>query len=141
MGTKEKTVKRIVLDTNVLVSALLFKGDLARIVDSWKSGKIVPVFSRETFEEFKGALKYPKFKLTEVEIKLIIEEEVLPFFDIVEIAGDIKEVCRDPDDDKFIACALSSAADFIVSGDKDLLDMKAHRAIKIISVSDLLRII
>ncbi len=141
MGAKEKTVKRVVLDTNVLISAILFKGARARTVDSWTSGKIVPVLSRETFEEFRGALRYPKFELTEDEIKLIIEEEVLPFFDIVEIAGDINELCRDHDEDKFIACALSSSADFIVSGDRDLLDMKAYRAIKIISVSDLLRII
>jgi len=139
LGKKEKKVIRVVFDTNVLISSLLFKGELAGIVDLWKSGKIVPVVSRETFEEFRTVLEYPKFKLTRGEIKSIIKEEVLPFFEVVETGSKVNKMCRDPDDDKFIACALSAAADFIVSGDKDLCDVGTFRTIKIIRASDLLR--
>ena len=138
MGKKEKTLK-VVLDTNVLVSALLFKGELSRLVDLWKKGNIIPVFSRETFREFKTVLGYPKFSLTGQEIKMLIEEEVLPFFEIIEITDKIRGVCRDPDDDKFLACAVSASAEFIVSGDKDLLDMGKYKSVKIVSASELLR--
>jgi putative PIN family toxin of toxin-antitoxin system len=141
VGKKEEKVIRVVLDTNVLVSSILFKGELAGIVDLWKRGKIVPVFSRETFDEFRTVLEYPKFTLTGGEIKSIIEEEVLPFFDIVEISDEVSGVCKDPDDDKFIACALSASANFIVSGDKDLCDVGTYRTIKIIRASDLLKMI
>jgi putative PIN family toxin of toxin-antitoxin system len=141
VGTKEKAIKKVVLDTNILISSLLFKGTLSRIVDLWKDGKILPVISRETFHEFKTVLEYPKFKLTKGETKAIIEEEILPFFEIVEITNTVSGICKDPDDDKFIACALSASADFIVSGDKDLCDVVTHKSIKIISASHLLKII
>lgn len=141
MGKKEKTTIRVVLDTNVLISSILFKGELAGIVELWKSGKIVPVVSKETFDEFRAVLEYPKFRLTKVEIKSIIEEDVLPFFEVVETVGEVKRVCKDPDDDKFIACALSAPADFVISGDKDLCDVVAYRRIRIIRASDLLKMI
>lgn len=141
MGKKEKPVKKVVLDTNVLISSILFKGELARIVDLWKRGKIVPVISRETFNEFRTVLEYPEFKLTKGEIKAIIEDEVLPFFEIVEITGEVSGVSKDPDDDKFIACALPASADFIVSVDKDLCDVVTHKSIKIIRASHLLKMI
>lgn len=139
MGKKEKTVIRVVLDTNTLISSILFKGELAGIVDLWKGGKIVPVVSRGTFDEFRTVLGYPKFRLTQSEMKPIIEEEVLPFFDVVEIVGEVNRVCKDPDDDKFIACALSASAEFVVSGDKDLCDVVSYKKIKIIKPSDLLK--
>lgn len=141
MGKKEKTLIRVVLDTNVLISSLLFRGELAAIVDLWKEGKIVPLVSRETFDEFITVLKYPKFRLTKDDIKSIIEEDVLPFFEVVETVDKVSRVCKDPDDDKFIACALSASADFIVSGDKELCDVVRYRTIKIIKASDLLKMI
>ena len=141
MGKKEKTVRKVVLDTNVLVSSILFKGELAGIVDLWKRGKIVPVVSRETFDELRKVLEYQKFGLTKGEIRTIIKEEVLPFFEIVEITDEVSGVCRDPDDDKFIACALAASADFIVSGDKDLCDIAKYGSLKIVRASDLLKMI
>jgi putative PIN family toxin of toxin-antitoxin system len=139
VGKKEKAIGKVVLDTNILVSALFFKGVIAGIVDLWKKGRIIPVLSRETFEEFKAVLEYPKFSLTWQEIKVIIEEEVLPYFEVIEIADNIKGICRDADDDKFIACAVSASADFIVTGDKDLLDLGKYESVKIISASVLLK--
>jgi putative PIN family toxin of toxin-antitoxin system len=135
VGKKEKAIGKVVFDTNILVSALLFKGGLAGLVDLWKRGRLIPVLSRETFQEFKAVLEYPKFSLTHQEIKVIIEEEVLPYFEVVEITDTVKGICRDADDDKFIACAVSAAADFIVSGDKDLLDMGQYKSVRIISAS------
>jgi putative PIN family toxin of toxin-antitoxin system len=137
VGKKEKTLT-VVLDTNVLVSALLFKGELSRLVDLWKKDNIIPVFSRETFGEFRTVLGYPKFSLTGQEIKMLIEEEVLPFFEIIEITEKVR-ICRDPDDNKFIACAVSASAKFVISGDRDLLDVGKYKSVRIISASEFLR--
>ncbi len=137
---KKKEVRRVVLDTNILISALIFRGELSMLVELWKSGEIVPIISKETFEEFRAVLSYPKFRLTENEIKVIIEEEVLSFFEVVEGVEDINGVCTDPDDDKFIACALAANADFIVSGDKALCDVGRFKSVKIITAAEFLKL-
>jgi putative PIN family toxin of toxin-antitoxin system len=138
MGETPKKVRRVVLDTNVLVSALLFSGKLSKIVDLWRQGKVIPLISRETFEELRAVLGYPKFVLAPDEIQSIIENEILFFFEVVEIQENVRGVCRDPGDDKFIACAVSASADFLVSGDKDLTDLKRYKTVKIIRVSEFL---
>lgn len=139
MGKKKEKIKRVVLDTNVLISALLFRGEVSRLAELWKQGRIIPVISQATFKEFKDVLAYPKFSLTESEIKTIIEDEILPFFEVVEIQEEISGACRDPEDDKFIACALSASADYIVSGDKDLCDMSRYKSIRIEKAADFLK--
>ncbi|MCX5797979.1 MAG: putative toxin-antitoxin system toxin component, PIN family [Proteobacteria bacterium] len=138
MGEKKKKIK-VIFDTNILISALILKGKLSRIVKLWKAGIVIPVFSRETFKEFKDVLEYPKFSLSKSEIKTIIEEEVLPFFEVVDVTGKVQGVCRDPDDDKFISCAVSASADLIVSGDKDLCDLGIYKSVKIIRASDFIK--
>ncbi len=67
MGKKQEKVKWVVLDTNVLISALLFKGELSKFVGLWQKGKIVPTISKETFQELRNALEYPKFSLSQDE--------------------------------------------------------------------------
>lgn len=131
-------LNRVVLDTNVLVSALLFGGRLEPLVVLWKTGAIIPVFSRDTFAEFRKVLAYPRFALTETEIAALIEDEVLPCFEIVETCENIRGICRDPGDDIFLSCAVAAEVDVIVSGDKDLLDMGCFNGIPIISVRDFL---
>ena len=132
-------VIHVVLDTNVLVSALLFGGMLNRLVAKWKSCEVVPIFSRATYDEFRRVLAYPRFALTESEIRVLIEDEVLPYFEVVEIREDIRGACRDPGDDIFLSCAVAAGVDAVVSGDKDLLDMGSFRDIPIISVRDFLK--
>jgi len=138
MGKAKKRLT-VVLDTNILVSALLFQGELARIVTLWKNGSIQPVFTKETFAEFREVLHYPKFSLREDEMRTILEDEVLPFFEAIEIENKLERTCRDSQDDKFIACAVAAQADYIVSGDKDLLVLKKYGQIKIISASEFLK--
>lgn len=127
------------MDTNVLVSALLFTSELSKFVGLWQKGKIIPLVSRETFDELMAVLEYPKFSLSRDEIRSILENEILPYFEVVEISESVRGVCRDPGDDKFIACALSAPADFLVSGDKDLTDLKRYKTVKIIPASEFLR--
>ncbi len=141
MGKKQEKVKRVVLDTNVLVSALLFRGELSKIVGLWQKGKIIPLISKETFSELRTVLGYPKFSLTQEERDSIIENEILPYFEIVQVVKEVKGVCRDPEDDKFISCAISASADYIVSGDKDLFDLEQYKSTKIIKASDFLKMV
>lgn len=141
MGKKKEEIIRVVLDTNILISALIFKGEMARLVELWKEGRIVPLISQATFKEFRDVLAYPKFSLTGNEIRTIIEDEILPFFEVVAIKENISGSCRDPEDDKFLACAVSASADYIVSGDKDLCDMRGYKSIKIIKVADFLKVV
>ncbi len=140
MGKKPKKIMRVVLDTNVLISALLFKGEMSRIVGLWQKGKIVPLLSRETFNELRTVLEYPKFSLSRSEIRSLIEHEILPFFEVVNVSKHVKGACRDPGDDKFISCAISANADYIVTGDKDLSDLKKYRSIRIIHAPDFMKI-
>jgi putative PIN family toxin of toxin-antitoxin system len=139
LGKKQQAVKRVILDTNVLISALLFKGKLSNMRELWRTGKIVPLISRETFDELRRVLAYPKFFLTRAEIRSILEGEILPFFEVVDVSRRVKGVCRDSADDKFISCAISGRADYIVTGDRDLSSLKRYQSIRIIHSSDFLR--
>jgi putative PIN family toxin of toxin-antitoxin system len=139
MGKKQEKVKRVVLDTNVLVSALLFKGALSRLVGLWRKGKIIPLISKETFSELMTVLEYPKFSLTQEETNSIIKDQILPYFEIVEVVKTVKGACKDPEDDKFISCAISASADYIVSGDKDFCDLRHYKGVKIMNSSDFLK--
>jgi uncharacterized protein len=137
MGAKKKTL-RVVLDTNVLVSALILKGKLSVLVDLWKSGRITPVVSRATFDELRCVLEYSKFSLSKEEIQEMLREEILPFFEVVEATEPVSGVCRDPDDDAFLVCAASGKAAFLVSGDKDLRALGRFGRVRIIAPEQLL---
>jgi len=139
VGKKPKKIIRVVLDTNVLISALLFKGELSRIVGLWQKGKIIPVISKETFDELRTVLEYSKFSLSRAEIKSLIEHDILPFFEVVNVSKHVKGTCRDPEDDKFISCAISASVDWIVTGDKDFSDLKKYQSIRIIHASDFIK--
>ena len=141
MGKKKEKVRNVVLDTSVLISALLFKGELSKFVGLWQKGKIVPVISKDTYQELRSVLEYPKFSLSQEEINTIIGNEVLPHFEVVEVTKEIKGVCRDAADDKFISCALSASASYIVSGDKDLCDLNRYKSVRIVTPSDFFKIV
>lgn len=114
---------RVVLDTNILLSALLFpKGGLAWLREAWQSGRIVPVVCRETVEELLRVLTYPKFKLTEAEREELLAD-FLPWAEIAALPVDPLDVpaCPDPRDQLFLNLAKSADIDFLVSGEADLL--------------------
>lgn len=140
MGEGEEEIK-VVLDTNVLISTLLFGGQMSAIREAWRKTRIVPVLSRETFQEFVDALGYPKFSLSREEIAFLIEDEVLPYFEVVSADENVAGVCRDADDDKFLSCAVSAGAGYLVSGDKDLLELKKFRGVRIVSPASFIKLI
>ena len=123
----------------VLVSALLFKGRVSGLVPLWQRGRLTPLLSRATFDELKRVLAYPKFALDREEIGGILENEVLPFFEIVDPVEPIEAVCGDPGDDIFIACAVSGGATFLVTGDAELIGLGRYRTVRFLTPSELLR--
>ena len=90
-----------------MISALLFSGTASRLVPLWQSRRVVPVVSREVLEEYLRVLAYPKFELSDAEIRALAEEELLPFVETVRVRQRLTVVHRDPDDDKFLACAVA----------------------------------
>jgi len=122
---------RVVLDTNTIVSALLFAGVSSKLVPLWQNRRIIALVSRSILEEYLRVLSYPKFKLSEAEIKDLLQEEVLPFVDVVAPSRRLRVVKRDPSDDQFIECAVAGKARVIISGDKDLLSLGTYRKILI----------
>jgi len=140
MGQKIKSL-RVVIDTNLLLSALLFGGQPGKLHELWIEGKIVPLVSKETFAEFTRVLSYPKFRLSKAEISMIIEEEMLPYTEVVEIIEDIPATCRDRQDDKFLALAASGRAAYLITGDQDLLVLKTFGKTRIVTVLEMLGLI
>ena len=124
---------RVVLDTNAVVSALLFSGISSELVSLWQKGLMTLLLSREILDEYLRVFSYPKFELTEEEIKELIQEEILPYAEVVKPKRRLRVVQRDPSDDKFIECAVAGKARVIISGDKDLLSLGRYRQIRILS--------
>ncbi|OGR24395.1 MAG: putative toxin-antitoxin system toxin component, PIN family [Desulfuromonadaceae bacterium GWB2_53_15] len=136
---KKIAPQSVVIDTNVLVSCFLFGGRLERLRELWQAKTIIPLVSRETFDELRRVLSYPKFSLSSKEIRTIIDAEILPYFEVVEIKSEIRDVCRDPHDDKFLAVAANGMASWLITGDKDLLVLQVYRQTKIITPGEFLK--
>jgi hypothetical protein len=132
MGKRQKKLK-VVLDTNALVSALLFGGEPGRLVLLWEKGRIVPLISRDVLLEYVRVLGYPKFALSTEDIKALLEEQVLPFSEMVSVSRTIPVVAEDPGDDKFLALAVAGRAKFLISGDIHLLGLERYRGIEIVT--------
>ena len=123
---------RIVLDTNVFISGVFFSGPPHQILTAWRDGKVKLVASAEILEEYRRVGHELDSRFGGVDVE--------PFLALVAVAGQIvlapalpKSVCEDPDDDKFIACALASRSKIIVSGDKALQKASGHLGIDIVS--------
>ena len=129
---------RVVLDTNAVISALLFSGVSSRLVSLWQNGSITPLLSREIVDEYLRVLSYPKFELSEEEIKELIQEEILPFAEVIKPKRRLRVIRRDPSDNKFLECAVAGKASVIISGDKDLLSLGSFRRIRVQSPAQFL---
>jgi len=129
---------RVVLDTNTLISALLFSGTASRLVPLWQSGEITLLLSKAILQEYLRALTYPKFRLSDQAIRGLIEEEVLPFVKTIEVRKRLTVVRRDPDDNKFLECAVTGGAKYLVTGDRDLLELDSYRGISIVTAGEFL---
>ncbi len=121
-----KRKPRVVFDTNVVVSALLFSaGRLAWLRTAWLEGLALPLVNRPTTDELLRVLAYPKFKLSAADREELLGD-YLPFAELVPLGPRRPETlaCRDPHDRIFLELAIKAAADALVTGDEDLLVLK-----------------
>ena len=83
-------------------------------------------------------MAYPEFKLSDQEIRSLVEEELLPFVQTVRVRRRLAVVRRDPDDDKFLECAVAGRAGYVVTGDRDLRELGSFRGITILAAGEFL---
>jgi putative PIN family toxin of toxin-antitoxin system len=133
-----KKADKVIIDTNLWISFLITKN--LRVLDKRITAKAIRiVFSLELIEELLAVVNRPKFK------KYFHKDDVENLIDLFDVYGDLFDVnsqisiCRDKKDNFLLALAKDSEADYLLTGDKDLLDLKAFGTTKIVKVSDYLK--
>jgi uncharacterized protein len=123
---------RVVFDTNVLIAAFLTEGVCSKLLVRARRGEFELFLSNDIIQEFERNLR-KKFSLSSSEIidthTVLIEATK----EIVQKVGPIVPVCRDPEDDKILACAKQVDADYLVTGDQDLLVINRHGRTRIVT--------
>lgn len=129
---------RIVLDTNVLMSGLFWRGTPARILDGWRDRHFDLLISPEVYSEYERVSKELGATRPEIDprpfLRLVLSAAFMVDAEELEQA-----VCSDPDDDKFIACGLAGGAEFLVTGDKALLAVHDYRGLRIVTPAGFLK--
>jgi putative PIN family toxin of toxin-antitoxin system len=123
---------RAVFDTNVLIAAFLTEGLCSGLLLRARKQAFNLVLCDDIIREFEDIL-IKKFKLASTDISEILSIVSEAASEIIHKLGPIPNICRDPNDDMIIACAIDAAADYIVTGDEDLLILKNYKDIVIIN--------
>ena len=144
MPSSKKHAPKVVLDANVWISAMLWGGKPAAIIKAAEMGKVAIMVSEAIIGEISQVLTYPK--LTKVYRAENLQHEelmeaVLRVTKFVEVTKKVNVVTDHPADDKYIECALAARADYLVSGDKHLLNIESYKGTRVVSVIEFLQII
>ena len=123
---------RIVLDTNVLISALLFGGNPREILDRVTRGEVMLCLSEPILTELGNVLQRSKFGFPHTIVNQIVTE-LSAISELVLPAEKIQEIKADEADNHVLGCAVEAHADYIVSGDSHLLELKKCRSIQVVS--------
>jgi uncharacterized protein len=120
-------ITRVVFDTNTVISALLFRGQLSWLVEHWRSGLSITLISRPVANELLRVLHYPKFALSEPQIEALASL-YLPYAERIEVDPTAVTVpqCADPGDQMFLELVEAGRADVLITGDRDLLSMRGR---------------
>ncbi|MGA9422104.1 MAG: putative toxin-antitoxin system toxin component, PIN family [Rhodanobacteraceae bacterium] len=135
MSDRKRVVPRWVLNTNVVLSALVRPGGVSgRLRLAWQAGLFVPLVDAVTAAELIRVLAYPKFHLATHEQRELLSD-YLPWAEIVRVPEPPPRTphCRDPHDVPFLQLALAAKADALITGDSDLLTLAPLRRVKIIT--------
>lgn len=131
---------RAVVDTNLIVSGTATSSTIPyQLLEAWREKKYVLVTSPAIIGEVSEVLRRPEknFSITNQEIEAVIETlETEAFATAGTLTVDV--VKNDPDDNKFIACAIEGSATHIISGDKDLLSIREYKSIRMVKARDFL---
>lgn len=133
-STKSSIKLRVVIDTNIFISALLWGGKLAKIFDLYKGNKILLLLSAELVTEIFKVLR--KFKYSEEkrqELKSLLEKQSIK----ISPKSSVK-ICRDPKDNYVLDLCVAGKADFLITGDQDLLTLEQIEKTKIITPQEFL---
>lgn len=119
--------RRVVLDTNCVISALLFSQQkMAWLRHSWQNAEIIPLASKDTVSELIRVLAYPKFKLSKAEQDLLLAD-FLPYAEtvVIERVPEGLPIIRDTAVQMFLILAVVGRAEALVTGDADILELKS----------------
>jgi putative PIN family toxin of toxin-antitoxin system len=122
---------RIILDTNVFISGLFFSGIPYLILQAWREDKVQLVISLDIFAEYQRIAEKLSQKYSVAQVPSILNY-VIHHAEIWSAPDLPMSVCKDPKDDKFIACAIASGAKIIVSGDKHLLEISGYARVVVL---------
>lgn len=131
----------VVLDTNVLISALVYKKRLGKIGDWIEQGRITPCFIALTWAEFENVLHYPKLQRQIAALPSTPEEiaqSISPQSQMLTDPVEIPNIVRHPGDNNILAAAVAAKAMCIVTGDAELLNLKTYKDIPIMHPVDFL---
>ena len=129
---------KVVLGTNVVISALIGSSVTGQVVNLWKEKKIIPLVCKQTADELLRVLAYPKFHFSKEEIQVLFERHFLAYAEPITVNEVLPIVKADPTDDVFLACAVAGHAKYLVSGDHHLIDLRKYKTIPIITVREFL---
>ena len=128
---------RFVVDTNVLISSF-FGGNPKKVIDLWRRGRAILCLTQEVLEEYLRVMaRLPIAPETKSKLVAILQEK--RNLELVTPSKHHAVIREDPEDDKFIDCAVETKADYIISGDEHLLRVKAYRGIPVCSPKEFLR--
>lgn len=129
---------KVILDTNVFISGVFFSGPPYQILSAWRDGKIKLVISKEILREY--------WRVGEIFADKFPSIDLQPILDLVTIEAELYEakdfpepVCSDPDDDKFLTCAIASGSRIIISGDKHLIKVSGFQGIEILKPHEFIK--
>ncbi len=125
---------KVVLDTNVLVSASIVKGKQYELLKLVKTEKIKLILSLGIIKEFEEVINRPKFGFSKIEIEDAVKE-ILSLSEIVFPTTKIGIIKEDIDDNKILEAAVDGVVDYVISGDPHLLSLKNFKNIKILNTS------
>jgi len=128
---------KVVLDTNVLISAILFGGKPREILEKTIRGEIRLCISEPILEELKGVLQRPKFDYSPEMIEVILTE-LTGVADFVNSSKRINVVLEDPEDNRILECAVEAGANYIITGDIHLLKLSRYRDIGVLNAASFL---
>ncbi len=123
---------KVVIDSNVIISAFGWDGKPEAVLGLMEQGHVLNHTTEEMFDELKRVVAYPKLKFSP-SLQARILEFIFSWSTFVTHITPVAVVTADPDDDKFIACAVASGATYIISGDPHLLTLGSYQDILILT--------
>lgn len=130
--------ERIIIDTNIWISFLISK-DYTQLDEILFSRKCILIFSEELLDEFLTVIKRPKFRrfFSREDTENLIET-IQDYAEFVEVVSEVN-ACRDEKDNFLLSLSKDSIADYLITGDNDLLELKKYENIKIITITEFMR--